>query len=158
MENSGMLRTERNASAANAAQAAISHSALGRREHAHAKTVRAINMKSAAWSQLIGGRFHSSISGRSQSTLPINQRSIVAPHGLQNSAPPAASVAIQSAARIFPRSAGWETSGVPRLQKVAIDVALAESSSNPNPASAPPCVLIQKTNRNGNAHAHGQAP
>src|SRR5947207_10357997 len=90
----------------------------------------------------------------------MSQRSSTAPQGLQNMAAPATSVPIQRQATIFHRLAGGETSYAPRrsLQKNSIEVAPADSSNRPNPASAPPCVLIQNKNRNGNAIAQRQAP
>src|SRR5206468_731662 len=89
----GAFRTDRKANTANAAQTAISHHARLRRLKIQAKALTANSTKSAAWSQPSGVGFHSSISGRSQSTLPTNHRNSSAPHGLQSIANPATTTA-----------------------------------------------------------------
>src|SRR5579863_4126913 len=162
MQNKGVLRTERKATAKRKASTAISQSWRERREKRNAKAAIPPQKKKAAWSQLSRAGFHSWICGRSQRTLPMSQRASSKPWGFNTTVPAAVTAEIQRA--------GMAESGVVEFSFKRFDagtylfkstcavVAAAAAKSRIRPASAPPCRLNQSANNGGNANAHGHFP
>ena len=157
MQKSGVLRIERSASAASTTTIASSQSCHGFRENKMEIAASRMQKKNAAWFQSNGAGFHSAICGRNHSTLATSQRGNSIPYGFASSAT-ADKMAENHSHKMILRGGPFSIrapmkSGANVFRTFCAVAAPAAAKSRSNPASTPPCVLIQSANNGGNAKA-----